>query len=83
MARCTDFQQRRVVFRTLDEQYLSGWLQFKIPRPGNEVERGALVDNSGGPDVAPMALDDPLHGRQADAGAGKLASRVEPLEDAE
>jgi hypothetical protein len=36
-----------------------------------------------GPDLAPVAMDDALYGRETDAGAFELGRAVEPLEGAE
>src|SRR5580692_12400800 len=49
-------------------------------RVKREVEGGALVDGAFGPDAAAVAFDDPLDAGQADAGAGELGDRVQPLE---
>src|ERR1700734_2551185 len=49
-------------------------------RAEGEVEGGALADGAFGPDAAAVAFDDPLHAGQADAGAGEIGDRVEPLE---
>jgi hypothetical protein len=43
------------------------------------VEGGAAVDGAFGPDATTVAFDDPPNGGQADAGAGKLLSCVQPL----
>jgi hypothetical protein len=40
----------------------------RIIREG-EAEGCTVIDHAFGPDFTPMALDDPLHGRQSDAGA--------------
>ena len=39
-----------------------------------------MVDGAFGPDAAAVAFDDPLDAGQADAGAGEVGDRVEPLE---
>jgi hypothetical protein len=39
-----------------------------------------LADGALGPDAPAVAFDDPLDAGQADAGAGELGDRVEPLE---
>ena len=48
-----------------------------------EVERRALADGTFGPDAAAVAMDDPLHRRQADPGALELGLVVQPLERSE
>ncbi len=45
-----------------------------------EVEGGAAADGAFGPDSPAVAFDDPPDAGQADAGAGELGNRVEPLE---
>src|ERR1700729_3283761 len=54
----------------------SGWRC----RAEGEVEGGAVADGTFGPDAAAVAFDDPLDAGQADAGAGELGDRVQPLE---
>src|SRR5579862_8934937 len=48
-----------------------------------ELEDGALARCAFGAYLAPMALDDPLDDREADAGALELALRMQSLEDPE
>src|SRR6185436_15302096 len=48
-----------------------------------EVERRASALGALGPDAAAVAVDDPLHGGQADAGALELGGGVQALEGGE
>src|SRR6266436_1658404 len=48
-----------------------------------KVKAGPLVDRAGRPGAATMPGDDPLDRGQAHASAGKLAGRMEALEDSE
>jgi hypothetical protein len=49
----------------------------------SEVERGAAVDLTLGPDAASMAANDALHGFQTDADACELARGMQSLTDSE
>src|SRR5436190_141700 len=51
-------------------------------RREREVEHRAVVDLRLRPDRAAVAADDALHGREADAGAGKFFGRMQPLKRA-
>jgi hypothetical protein len=58
------------------------------PRLGNrfaqrEIKRCAVVDGAFCPDAPTVAVNDALHGGQANARAGKLAHGMETLESAE
>src|ERR1700722_14351698 len=48
-----------------------------------ELDGRAASDLAFGPDATAVARDDPLHGGQADAGAGKLGLVVKALEGSE
>ena len=51
-------------------------LRYTVSGGKGEVEGGAVVDGTLGPGAPAVALDDPLHAGQADAGAGELAGGV-------
>src|ERR1700722_5396856 len=52
-------------------------------RVEGEVEGRALADRALGPHLTAMALHDLAEAGEADAGAGELAGRVQPLERGE
>src|SRR5712691_11837948 len=51
-----------------------------VLRVEGEVESGAVIDGAFGPGAPAVAFDDPLNAGQADAGAGELLGRMQPLE---
>lgn len=51
--------------------------------PEREVESRSRIDGCFGPDAAAVAMNDALHGREADARAGKFCLAMQTLEWAE
>ena len=78
-------RQLHVVGVVLDEQDFDRIVRHQcgLARSESEVERRALVGLGVGPDAAAVAVDDPLHDGEADAGALIVLGPVQPLEDAE
>src|SRR3990170_8578457 len=58
-------------------------LRDRCVRCESEEERGALALRRVPPDAPAMAVDDALHGRQADARPRELLLRMQPLESTE
>src|SRR6266404_3672128 len=62
-------------------QGYSGWAASRcFLRVQGEVKGGAAAYGAFGPGAPAVAFDDPLDTGQADAGAGELGNRMEPLE---
>src|SRR5262245_39831966 len=55
------------------------WLGSGGAAVKREVERRAVIDAALRPDLAAVAMQDALHARQADPGAGELGDGVQAL----
>ena len=76
-ARLVKIDVARIVFNQQDD------LLFHVCSPQGEIKAGSVTGPGFRPNPATMTMDDPLHGGQADASAGKFGLAVETLEGSE